>query len=556
MQLVYAERLSSDQGVSRANLRVAKATDTYILAGRGSKLGTLGGEETYEPHFTYHGFRYVELVASDNVHVESLIGIAVRTAVGETTDLTTSDPRVNRLWQIVKWSLRANLMSVPTDSPQRSERFGWLGDAGGFWPTAVYLTDLKEFTRKWAQDLRDAQQGLRDAAAEGTIEGNVPDRAAFGCYPPFAPPPIAECGGPGWSDAGVLVPYASYLQYGDATLLRQHWASMQSYMSFIAKANPNFTWIEDNRGYGDWRAPFDEPVAPAVIGTAFWAADALAMRTMAHDLGDGRDEAIYARTYERIRRAFGRAYVQPDGRVGEPPTIRDRKSKARSSQTNDVLALRYGLVPERMRRRVIENLVADVESRGDRLATGYLGTPQLLPVLSDSGRDDLAYKLLLQTERPSWLYVVEHGATTMWEAWDANTDTKASLNHCILGSVGFWLVRYAAGITQSASSIGFQQILVHPHLDPGSHLARLSATYRSAAGAIESAWSVSENHAVRLVVTIPRSSVARVDLPVWNGSEYKYISYTVSSGEHVFTSRPRDERHLAKTHGAVPAARH
>jgi alpha-L-rhamnosidase len=489
------------------NLRTAEATDTYILGGDQAMM--------FEPHFTYHGFRFVEVATSPGVRVESLVGVVVHTQGKETAAVETDDAKLARLWENIAWSWRGNFMSVPTDCPQRSERLGWLGDAAVFWPTAVYLTDLRTFTRKWLQDLRDTQ-----------------DRIGKGCFPAFTPP-SSGCGGPGWSDAGVLVSYAAWRQYGDTAMVREHWGAMERYMAYIAADNPGFRWEQHSDGYGDWYpADTAEQTGLTLIATAYWAADALAMREMARGLRDTGAMARYGTLYDRIRAAFPSRYMSDRGVVGE----RGEDGRWMGGQTSDALALRYGLVPDSLRGAVVAHLVADIEAHRGHVATGFVGTSRVLPVLSDGGRDDVAYQLLLQETFPSWLYVVDHGGTTMWERWDGDrVPGRTSFNHYAHGAVGEWLVRYAAGIGQDSGSVGFARIVIHPHPDPVGRLTKFGARYQSPVGLIASRWVVdSATHVVTLTVTVPQGRTARVEVPAWDGTGYRYVVHEVAGGTYEF----------------------
>jgi alpha-L-rhamnosidase len=504
----HAEVLTEDsRHLNTANLRTAAATDTYILGAASA--------ETFEPHFTYHGFRFVEIVTSPGLRVDSVVAVAVHTRARETVVLETDHAKLERLWANVQWSFRNNLMSVPTDCPQRSERLAWLGDAAVFWPTAVYLMDLRTFTRKWLQDLRDTQ-----------------DELPTGCFPAFTPPK-SGCGGPGWSDAGVLVPYAAWRQYADTEMVRAHWAAMERYMAYVATDNPTFRWEQHARGYGDWLpADSTERTSRTLIATAYWAADALAMRAMAGGIGDSAAVARYAALYDRIRGAFQARYLSDRGVVGE----QREDGIVLAGQTSDALALRYGLVPDSLRSAVVQHLVADIAAHGGHLATGFLGTSRVLPVLSDAGRDDIAYELLLTESAPSWLAMVNRGATTMWERWDGDrVPGVTSFDHYAHGAVGEWLIRYAAGLMQDSTSAGFRRIVIHPHLDPERRLRRLAVRYQSPVGLIASRWVVdSSTGDATLTVTIPRGRTAHVDVPVREGSGYRYVAREVSAGTFEF----------------------
>lgn len=524
----HAEILADDgRHLSTQNLRDAAATDTYTLSGH--------GDEVFEPHFTYHGFRFIEIDAPSTVQVTKVTGIVVHSNAPETITFESSDSLVNRLFKNIQWSLRGNLMSVPTDCPQRSERIGWTGDVEVFWPTATYLMDLRQFTHKWLIDLRDTQ-----------------DEIGNGCYPMFSPHPYPigrtpYCGGPGWADAGILVPYAAYRQYNDTSLVREHWASMQRYMTYIEKENTTgehpYLWYEHNEGWGDW-LPAGRPrtggypTRDPLLSTALWAADVLAMRDMARGIGNTAAEEQYAALYHHIQEAFANAYVNGAGVVSETMLDSTQQSIVVSNQTGYAMALRYGLVPEAQRAAAAKNLADSITANAGHLATGFLGTPRLLPALTEQGHDDVAYGLLLNTTYPSWLYMVERGATTMWEQWDGDR-VAASFNHYAYGAVGEWILRYAVGITQSDDSAGFRSIVIRPHPDPLGRITHLGASYRSVVGTITSSWTVDPTtHVVTLDVTVPAHRTARVDVPVYDGTAYRYVSHQVTGGTHHYQGRP------------------
>jgi alpha-L-rhamnosidase len=494
VRMRFAEVLSPDgRNISQVNLRSAKATDTYVLGGRGA--------ETFEPHFTYHGFRYVEVTGYPGTPgMDAVTGIVVHTALPETGRLATSDPALNRLWENILWTQRANLYSVPTDCPQRDERMGWMGDAQVFWRTASYNMDMAAFGEKWLADVRDAQ-------------------TAAGCFPNYAPDFIGDrpCGAPGWADAGVIVPWTVWKQYGDVRVLAEHWDAMVRYLAFIRDSNPDFLW---RRGktvqFGDWLPAGSTrswgETNTDLISTAFWAHDAALMAGMARALG--RDSAAdgYERLAGAIRSAFDSAYVRPDGRVGAP-FINPDSVRSEYTQTAYVLALAFGLLPDSMRAPAVAHLVDDIAAHDWHLTTGFLGSAYVLPVLSDGGRDDVAFRLLLQTSYPSWLYEVAHGATTVWERWNGDHGDPGmnSYSHYAFGTVGEWLYRYLAGIDEAPGTAGFARIEIRPRW--ATPLDSVRAVYHSPRGAIASAWRRRRDGSVEVTVTIPANTTARVVLP-------------------------------------------
>jgi alpha-L-rhamnosidase len=479
VRLRFAEILKPDGSIYRENLRDADATDTYILRG--------GGEENFEPYFTFHGFRYVEISGfPGQPTTATLTGEVASSIVGEPTGtLETSSTLVNHMWSIGLWGQRGNYLSVPTDCPQRDERLGWMGDAGVFWRTGTYNYDVAAFSQKFMNDVVDAQTmaGAFTNVAPDVLSGND------------------SIGAPGWGDAGVIVPYTTWLQYGDQQIIKQHWAAMQRWMEFLENANPDF--LRKNGvgpNYADWLAP-DQNTDKTLLATAYWALIANMMSEMSHALGKEDDAKRYANLLQNIRSAFQKAYIKENGEVGT------------GTQTSYVVALYTKMAPESLEPTLVKNLVKDIEAHNWHLSTGFLGTPFLLFTLSNHGRDDVAYRLLLNETYPSWGYMLSKGATTWWERWNGDTGDPAmnSYNHYAFGSVIAWVYRYAAGIDTLPAAPGFKQIVVRPHLDP--QLTSAHGEYDSIYGKIVSDWKLSGAGNFMLHVSIPANTTARVYLP-------------------------------------------
>jgi alpha-L-rhamnosidase len=491
VRLRFAEVLGADGAVDQSNLRAAKATDTFILAG-------LGEDETFEPAFTYHGFRYVQ-VEVDDAWAPGEVGVmAVHRPLGQvvSSDLPVTgkfridSPLVERLWLNALWSQRSNFTGIPTDCPQRDERLGWLGDACVFWDAAAYNMDVYAFTARFAGDMRDAQ----------TPEG------AFSDYAPAARRALPEPA-PGWADAGVVLPWTAWKRYGSTSIVDAHWDSMMRYLGYLEDANPDWLWA-NKRGldFGDWlaldaRQPGDPTTPKDLIGTAWWAHSLQLAIEMA--LGSGRDAAAATleTTRARVAAAFQRAYVTPDGAVGN------------GSQTGYILALQFGLLPLPLRAEAGKRLTDEIEGRGGVLSTGFLGTPFSLDVLADIGRPDLVYDLLLRSEFPSWGYMVAKGATTIWERWNGDTGDIAmnSFNHYALGAVAGFLYRRIAGI--DAAAPGFREVRVAPVLDPKGRVRRAGADYDSVLGSISSDWTWRADGDFELALSLPPNATARIELP-------------------------------------------
>jgi alpha-L-rhamnosidase len=513
IRLRFAEILNPDGSIYRANLRNADATDLFILRG--------GAEEILRPHFTFHGFRYVEVTGYPGVPTTSSItGEVVSSVSGQpTATLETSSELVNRMWSIGIWGQRGNFLSVPTDCPQRDERLGWMGDAGVFWRTGSYNFDIDAFSHKWMNDVVDAQ----------TQQG------AFTNVSPDVLRPFGSEGAPGWGDAGVILPWTTWLQYGDKQIISENWDAMERWMNFIAKANPDY--LRKNGvgpNFADWLAP-DEHTNKDLLATAYWALIADMMSQMARVIGREPDAKRYAEVVESIRKAYQKAYVKENGEV------------LGGTQTSYVVTLYTNLAPPALESAMVSNLVKDIEARNWHLSTGFLGTPFLLFTLANHGRADVAYRLLLNETYPSWGYMLSKGATTWWERWNGDTGDPAmnSYNHYAFGSVIAWVYRSVVGVDTTGTGPGYRHIIIHPRVD--SHIAHARGEYQSVYGKIISDWNGTAAGPFVLKVTIPANTTAKVFLPASPNKkvtadgraanvEKESDSYTVEigSGSYVF----------------------
>jgi alpha-L-rhamnosidase len=456
VRLRFAERLNHDGSIYTANLRNADATDFYTLSGN--------GDEVWMAAFTFHGFQYVEVSGYPGKPQIADIQGEVLNSLPATPSmrLQTSSNLLNRMDHLGLWGQRGNFISIPTDCPQRDERMGWMGDAGAFWRTGTYNFNIDAFSNKFVQDIRDAQ------SSDGSFS-NISPNIFTG--------PEAHPGAPGWGDAGILVPYATWLQYGNRTLLEKSWPAMQRWMDFIQQTNPNFLRQKSlGPNYADWLAP--DPHTPKdLVATAYWALIAHEMQTMATALGRNEDAEKYAHLYDNIRSAYQKQYIQPDG------------SLPGNTQTDYVVTLAMGLAPKPLQSDMTDRLVQNIRAHNNHLTTGFLGTPFLLPALDKAGRDDVAYTLLLNTTYPSWGYMVANGATTWWERWNGNTGDPSmnSLNHYAFGSVMAWVFRRVAGIDTDPHDPAFHHILIAPQVNP--RLTHVHAEYDSAYGTIITDWN-------------------------------------------------------------------
>jgi alpha-L-rhamnosidase len=492
VRLRYAERINPDGSIYTDNLRNADATDTYTLSGEGN--------ETWTPAFTFHGFRYVEFSyvgapAPTPLQLSTVEGLVFNSLpAAASVRLTSSSETLNKMNELGAWGQRGNFVSIPTDCPQRDERLGWMGDAGAFWRTGTFNFDIDAFTRKFMLDVTDAQTA---AGAFTDISPNI-----------LGPRP----GAPGWGDAGVFIPYAAWLQYGDSTVVESSWPAMERWMDFILKNNPDY--VRRNAlgaNYADWLAP-DQNTPKILIDTAYWALIAREMVEMATALHRTADAEKYQQQFDRIAAAYRTAFVKDEGTV------------AGDTQTGYLATIFTGIVQPSLRANLVERLVKNIEAHGNHLTTGFLGTPFLLSVLEENNHSDLAFKLLLSDTYPSWGYMVKMGATTWWERWNGDTGDPSmnSYNHYAFGSVMAWVYRRAAGIDTDATGPGFHHLAIHPHFDPA--LPQLHVEYDSAYGAIISDWQQTQH---RFTITIPANTTATVTLP-------NNKTDTIGSGTHIY----------------------
>ncbi|MBF9149778.1 alpha-L-rhamnosidase [Novosphingobium jiangmenense] len=481
IEMRFAELLKADGTVDQANLRTAKARDIYIAAGR--------GREVYEPRFTYHGYRYVEVTGvPDDTGAWSLEGLVAHQDLAETAELRVGDPVIEKFWRNSVWSQRANFYGLPTDCPQRDERLGWMGDAAVFWPAAAWNMDVTAFTARVMEDARVSQ----------SAKGAFPD-----CIPPFVP--TMKLSSPGWADAGVILPHTSWMQNGDTGVIRANWQSMEAYMAWIEAANPDHIWRKQRGAdYADWLsvdAPTANPGAATtpkdLLSTAYWAQDATMMAAMAEAIGDAAAAAKYRNLFEAIRSAFNTAFVV-DGKVGN------------GSQTGNVVAIRFGLLSPDATRVAGAALAADIARRGNHLSTGFLGTPHILDALVMAGQEATAISLLTQRSYPSWGYMVEKGATSMWERWNSDQGDVGmnSRNHYAFGAIGDFLFRRIAGIAPATP--GFGRVRIAPIMSPV--LGSGGATYQSVRGTIRTDWTARDGR-FRLDVELPAGVEGEVILP-------------------------------------------
>lgn len=485
-QIVLRHGEMLEQGLLyTANLRTAEARDVYVHDGAG---------RFFEPTFTLHGFRYLEVSGdlSEPPAPEHVIARVMHNAFDWSGHIETSNPAVNQLVSNIRWGQRGNFVGVPTDCPQRDERLGWLADAQVFLPTAALNADVQSFFTRWLGDVRYAQ------SAEGSFEDVAPVVSLE-----FAD------GAPAWGDGGVIMPWHLYRVYGDRRLLSDSFESMTRWVDFIERENPTLLWTRRvGSNFGDW-LQVDTATDRAVLATAYFAQSTAIVSAAAAALGNEDLAQHYGDLANRIRRAFVDAYVDAEGRIQG------------DTQTTYLLALAFDILPEDLRSLAGKHLVRVIEDHDGLLTTGFVGVSLLCPVLSDIGRDDIAFSLLETDRYPSWLYSVAHGATTIWERWDGWTEQSGfqsaemnSFNHYSLGSVGEWIYRYVAGIDQASSSVAYSRLRLAPRI--GGTLTHASASYESPHGLVKSGWK-RDGDRVSFDLLIPPGATAEVTLPGVDG---------------------------------------
>jgi len=525
----HAEVLDKEGNFYTANLRAAKAQNIFILKGN--------GEEFFEPHFTFQGFRYIKIEGyPGELKPENFSAVALYSDMQPTGKFECSNLLLNQLQHNIQWGQKGNFLDVPTDCPQRDERLGWTGDAQAFSRTATFNMQAHNFFIKW----------LKDVAAD-----QLPD----GAIPHVIPNVLGPRGGgsAGWADVSTIIPWNIYLAYGDKKVLEHQYASMKAWVGFMQKNSTDFLW---NKGFhfGDWlfyRPGDDNDGRSAVtdkylIAQCFFAHSTQLVINAGKVLGKQDDVASYTTLLQKIKEAFLKEYLTPNGRL------------VSSTQTAYVLALNFDMLPEALRTQAAQRLVTNIKDYGNHLTTGFLGTPYLCHVLTRFGYDSVAYKLLLQDTYPSWLYPVKMGATTIWERWDGEkpdstfqTPGMNSFNHYAYGAIGDWMYRVITGIDTYEEAPGYKQIKIKPHL--GGNLTYANADLETFYGKVSSHWKKENGH-LQLDVEVPVNTTAKIYIPSENvdgikeggrvlsavkelkvgGKEGDYILVEVGSGSYHF----------------------
>lgn len=484
------------------NIRAAMAQDIYIAKGTNDKI---------TPRFTFHGFRYLEITGLDkalpleDVKASVLSSIDVLDSYYE-----TSNSKVNKLWENITWSTYGNFLSLPTDCPQRNERLGWSGDISVFARTATYLSNMPQFLRKHMFAMRDVQDET----------GRFPDVAPTGY----------GFGGLLWGSAGITVTWESYLQYNDLRMLEEHYKAMKDYIQFVRQnyIDPQSNLMVQNRAWsdlGDWLGPEQDKNDKSLLWEAYFLYDVSLMQKIAQVLNKQEDTRTFQNLYNERFNFFNDTYIDPNSKQTIHSSFTGKEGTPVNTQTSYVLPLSFNTVKESYKADFVKNFTESVENAritddgkttpAFSLMTGFIGTAWINPVLSDTGHNEVAYKLLQQTGYPSWLYPVEQGATTIWERLNSYTKEDGfggnnrmnSFNHYSFGAVGAWMYTHSLGIQRDENHPGFKHFILQPQPDPTGQMTYAKGFYDSMYGKIQSAWTIIDK-GIKYSFSIPANTSA------------------------------------------------
>lgn len=527
----HAEVLDQEGNFYTDNLRAAKAEDSYIFKG--------DGVETFEPHFTFHGFRFVRISNySGEITLNDIEGRVIHSDMQVAGEFECSDELINRLQKNIDWGLRGNFLDVPTDCPQRDERLGWTGDAQVFAPTACFNRETVNFYRKWMKDFQVDQK------ADGSVPWVVPNVVENGGGTGWSD----GFGSTAWADAAVVIPWTVYTDYGDTRILKDQYQSMKGWVEYMIREAGNSYIFNTGFHFGDWLSfaeyysyNFNAPdygyagahTDKELIATAYFYYTTGLMQKTAEITGNSDDSEKYKSILPKIKQAFQKEFITSGGRM------------VSATQTAYVLALCFGLLPDEMVPVVAKRLADDVNYFG-HLTTGFVGTPLLCKALSDYGYPDEAFKLLFNKRYPSWLYPVTMGATTIWERWDGikpdgtfQTVGMNSFNHYAYGAVGDWLYSRVAGISADEAESAFKKIIFRPLIT--DQLNFVKAKYHSVYGMVASHWKKTEE-GIFFEYEVPANTSATVYLPVQSGSLISEGGIPVSENETISIVSQDDKR--------------
>lgn len=493
IKIRYSELVNEDGTLNTSTIRLAEATDTYVLKGEDLEI--------YEPRFTYHGFRYVELTGFPGVPtLESIEGKFLHSAVENTGKFVCSNELINKIHRNIIWGQLSNLMSIPTDCPQRDERMGWMGDAQLSAEEAIFNFDMAQFYTKYLMDIKLSQK------EDGSISDVVP---------PYWPLYPAD---PAWGTAYITIAWYLYLYYGDKRILEEHYGSMKRYVEFL-RDNSNNHIIKKLGKYGDWCPPgsiFPKRTPVELTSTFYYYSDVLTLSKIAEVLGKEEDQKKYGELATEIKDAFNKEFLKKEKDfVGNEKVFylgikMSPKDTTPTGQTSNVLPLYLDMVPVKYKDTIFETLIELIEVHQDsHLDTGIVGTRYLFEVLSDNGRFDLAYKIATQQTYPGWGYMINEGATTLWERWEKlEGGGMNSHNHIMLGSIDAWFYKYITGL--SVLEAGWKKFRVKPYFVDELKYAR--AELNTSVGNIVVSWEKFDER-FKLVVSVPVNAKAIVFVP-------------------------------------------
>lgn len=519
-EMLYPDLKESGSNVGMImteNYRAALSQDIYIMK---------DGPQVFQPKFTSHGFQYVEITGIDApLPPEAVRGVAISSVRELTAGYSTSNPKVNQLWSNLVWSNIDNFLSIPTDCPQRNERMGWSGDINVFSRTATYISNSGQFLRRHLLAMRDVQ------AASGRFTDVAPVGGGFG--------------GILWGSAGIVIPWETYQQYGDFSLLEEHYPAMVRYMDYIATTIDPETRLSSDATLGDWLGPQNNQLGSAYLVTAYHAFDLDIMSKVAQLLGKNADAEKFRTQYLERKEFFNKTFVNNDrkalgliggGRGFGPQPAAAPEFKVADVQTAYAVGLALDLFNDENKTEMIKNLAETVkrENKDDggvmrpeySLMTGFIGTAWISKALSDNGMSDLAYKLLQNDKYPSWLYPIDQGATTIWERLNGYTvengfggnNSMNSFNHYSFGAVGQWMMAYSLGIQRDEP--GFRKFILQPEPDPTGQMTSAEGYYESMYGRIESGWKVADG-VMTYNGVVPANTTARLYLPAASVSDIR-----------------------------------
>lgn len=507
--LRFAEMLQKDGTLYTENYRTAKSTDTCTAA----KTGTV----EWQPHFTFHGFRYVELSGlpvGAKPQKSWVNGVVLHSDIPQIGNFSSSHAKLNQLQSNIVWGWRGNSLDIPTDCPQRDERLGWTGDAEVFSPTAIFNYDCHAFWKSWLGSMRD------DQFADGRIPHVVPDVLL----------PKGQGDSPGWMDAATVIPWEIYVRTGDTNVLAENYLMMEKLVGWYRSQSVNGL-TPNMKGFGDWLQPYpkiqngdnrrgDTPFA--LLGAAYYARSALLLANSARVLNRDADAQRYAAEAAAVRQAFSKFYFDADGKTTNAP----------ETQTAYVLALAFDLLPQELKPKAAAHLARLVGEADGHLRTGFLGTPYIARVLDESDRTDLACDLLFKESYPSWLYTVNQGATTMWERWNSYSSDKGfgtasmnSFNHYAYGAIGQWMYERVAGLAPDPAHPGYKHFFVRPIIPKQLDFAR--AELETPYGKASSTWKKRDGKIV-IDVIVPPNTTATIEFPDGRKSQ------TIAAGTYHF----------------------